>query len=107
MSLCSVIDSVRNHAGGSDWEGRAWPQLVRCAPYPSMCPKFQNEVQRTSNKVQLNSQGKATLMKVPIGLPEIAWESPDVISGLQELVRKHIRSVGTKSGRTSGNRKTM
>jgi hypothetical protein len=27
-------------------------------------------------------------MKVPIGLPEIAWESPDVISGLWELVWK-------------------
>jgi hypothetical protein len=24
-----------------------------------------------------------------------AWESPDMISGLQELVQKHIRSVGT------------
>jgi hypothetical protein len=71
-----------------------------------MCPKFQNEVQRTSNKVQLNSEGKATLMKVPIGLPEIAWESPDMISRLRELVQKHIQSTGTKSGCISGNRKT-
>jgi hypothetical protein len=39
-------------------------------------------------------------MKVPIGLPEIVWESPDVISGLWELVWKHIWSVGAKSGRT-------
>jgi hypothetical protein len=71
-----------------------------------MCPKFQNEVQRTSNEVQLNSEGKATLMKVPIGLPEIVWESPDMISRLWELVQKHIRSAGTKSRCTSGNRKT-
>jgi hypothetical protein len=69
-------------------------------------PQILNEVQRTSNKVQLNSEGKATLMKVSIGLPEIVWESPDMISGLQELIQKHIRNVGTKSGRTSGNRKT-
>jgi hypothetical protein len=80
---------------------------VHCAPYPSTCPKFLNEVQRASNKVQLNSEGKATLMKVPIGLPEVAWESPDMISGLRELIWKHIWSVGTKSGHTSGNRKTM
>jgi hypothetical protein len=46
-------------------------------------------------------------MKVPIGLLEIVWESPDVTSGLQELIRKHIWSAGTKSGSTSGNRKTM
>jgi hypothetical protein len=71
-----------------------------------MCPKFLNEVQRTSNKVQLNSKGKATLMKAPIGLLEVAWESLDVISGLQELIQKHIQSVGTKSGCMSGNRKT-
>jgi hypothetical protein len=61
---------------------------------------------RTFNKVQLNSEGKATLMKVPIGLLEIVWESPDVISGLRELIWKHIWSAGTKSGRMSGNRKT-
>jgi hypothetical protein len=101
------INTTNEYAGGSGWEGRAWSQLVRCAPYPSTCPKFLNEVQRTSNKVQLNSEGKATLMKVPIGLPEVAWESLDMISGLWELVRKHIWSMGTKSGRTSGNRKTM
>jgi hypothetical protein len=29
---------VRIHARRSDQEGRAWPQLVRCAPYPSTCP---------------------------------------------------------------------
>jgi hypothetical protein len=108
ISICALLNKppVRNHAGGSDWEGRAWPQLMRCAPYPSTCPKFLNEVQRTSNKVQLNSEGKATLMKVPIGLPEVAWESLDMISRLRELVRKHIQSTGTKSGHTSGNRKT-
>jgi hypothetical protein len=41
-------------------------------------------------------------MKVPIGLPETAWESPDMISGLRELIRKHIQSAGTKSGHMSG-----
>jgi hypothetical protein len=85
---------VRIHAGGLDQEGRAWPQLVCCAPYPSTCPIFRNEVRRTSNEVWWNSEGKATLVEVPNGLPK-AWESPDMISGLRELVRKYIRSMGT------------
>jgi hypothetical protein len=37
-------------------------------------------------------------MKVPIGLPEIAWESPDMISGLRELVWKHIPKQKGKDG---------
>jgi hypothetical protein len=33
-----LMMDVRIHARGSDQEGRAWPQLVHCAPYPSTCP---------------------------------------------------------------------
>jgi hypothetical protein len=60
-----------------------------------MCPTFQKEVQNTSNEVQLNSKGKATLVKVPSGLPEGVGKSghdirncrnsSEIISGAWEL----------------------